>query len=165
MKWALRAILAAALAGALFLAWTIFFPSPEKIIRQRLTELARVVSFSPNEGPIAKLDNPTRAAAFCTSDVEVAVEVPGYSHHELSGKDNLLQALMAARASLPGLQVEFFDPVIELAPNKQAAVVGLTARGKVPGDRDFQVIELKFSMKKVEREWLIRRIETVKTIR
>jgi hypothetical protein len=45
-----------------------------------------------------------------------------------------------------------------------SAVANLTGRGKIPGEKDFLVQELKFTLKKVESDWLISRIETVKTL-
>ena len=73
--------------------------------------------------------------------------------------------MMYARTQLlSSLSLEFLDPVITISPNKQTAFVNLTVRGKVPNDRDMLVQECKFTLKKVGRSWLIRKVETVKTL-
>jgi len=53
MKIAFRILLFAALAALGIWLWTVLFPSPEKVIRQRLMELARTASSSPDEGNLA----------------------------------------------------------------------------------------------------------------
>jgi len=41
---------------------------------QTTNELAKLASFSGNEGPLAKLSNAQKLTTFCTSDVEITVE-------------------------------------------------------------------------------------------
>ena len=55
MKIVFRFVLLAALMALGVWLWFVLFPSPEKIIRQRLTELARTASFSSGEGNLARL--------------------------------------------------------------------------------------------------------------
>ena len=54
MKIVFRLILLAALLALGVWLWFVLFPSPEKIIRQRLTELARTASFSSGESDLAQ---------------------------------------------------------------------------------------------------------------
>lgn len=163
-QWGGRLIAAAVLIVLAIWAWTWFFPSPEKAVRKRLAETARVASFPPNESPVAKFQNTQKLLSFCTDDVEIAIDAYG-QRITCTGKDELSQAVMYARSQLLGsLSLEFLDPVITLSPNKQTAFVNLTVRGKVPGDRDMLVQECKFTFKKVGRSWLIRKVETVKTL-
>jgi len=54
---------------------------------------------------------------------------------------------------------------VAVAPDNQSAVATLTGKGRVAGESDFFVQELKFTLKRVEGEWLIYRVETVKTFR
>lgn len=162
--WLRRIVLAALLAGLGFWGWRALFPSPEHVIRQRLTELARDASFAANEGALAKLANAQTLTSFCTPDVVITVNTPGRSQQTLNGRDELLQAVMAARASLRGLNVEFFDILVTVAPDGTSAVANLTARGRVPEERDSYVQELEFKLRKAEGEWLIFRVETVKTL-
>jgi hypothetical protein len=163
-RWLLRLLLAALLIAAGVWAWQAFFPGPEKAIRRNLKDFAQAVSFSGNEGPLTKVSKSQTAAAFCTTNIEISFEASGYPPQSLSGTAELFQALMLVRSRLSAFQVEFLDVVISLAPNKESAVADLTARGRSPGERDIQVMELKFTLRKIKGQWLIRKIETVKTL-
>src|SRR6185437_2531865 len=70
----------------------------------------------------------------------------------------------AALRNLSSLKVELLDPNLALSPDKQSAVVDLTARVKLPEERDFIVQEMKFTLKKINGAWLIIRVETVRTL-
>ena len=163
-KWVGFIMVAAVLAGLGYWIWLTFFPSPEKAIRKQLQALAAAASFPVNEAPRAKLANAQKLGNFFTTDVEVTVETPGRAQQTFSGRDELVQAALGAHSSLNGLNVEFLDINVTVAPNKQTAVANLTARARIPGDRDFNVQELKFSLKKVGGDWLIYKVETVKTL-
>lgn len=162
-EWSIRAILLAALVGLGFWGWHVFFPSPEKVIRKRLGELAKAASFSSQEGLLAKAWNASVLGEFFTPDVQVTVDVPG-TQHTLSGRDELLQAAVGARSAVSSLTIEFPDIKVIVAPDENSAVVNLTAKGKVPGQRDFYLQELRLRLTKIKRDWLIYQIETVKTL-
>jgi hypothetical protein len=162
-EWSIRIILVAALIVLGVWCWSVFFPSPEKMIRERLGELAQAASFSSNEGLVAKAWNASVLGEFFTLDVQVTVEVPG-EQHTLRGRDELLQAAVGARSQVSSLSIEFPDIKVAVAPDKNSAIVHLTARGKVSGQRDAYLQELKVRMIKIKRDWLIDQIETVKTL-
>jgi hypothetical protein len=162
-EWSIRAVLVATLIALGMWAWGVFFPSPEKVIRKRLGELAKAASFSSKESLIAKAWNASVLGEYFTPDVQVTVDVPG-SQHTLSGRDELLQAAVGARSAVGSLSIEFPDIKVTVAPDKNSAVVYLTARGKVSGQRDFYLQELRLRLTKIKRDWLIDQIETVKTL-
>jgi hypothetical protein len=164
MKNWFRLVLAAVIVGVGVWLWGVFFPSPEHLIRKRLNELAQAVSFSSNEGSLAKAMNAERLTGFFSSDVEITIDVPGHSLQTLHGRDEVLQAGMAARALAGSLNVEFLDINIALASDKMGAVVNLTAKGRAGSEKDLLVQELKLTMKKLKGDWLIIQIETVKTL-
>ncbi len=165
MKIRLSSALAAAvLAAAVLAAWLLLAPSPEKVIRHRLGDLARIASFGPNEGPLAKLLNAEKLAAFFDGDAEVRLDL-GNVVQRLSGRDMLRNAAQTARSTLTSLTVDFRDVNVFVGPDRQTAEVDLTALGSVPGEQDALVCELKFLLKKSGRDWIIRRVETVKTLR
>ena len=163
--WGVRLGLLAIVPAIGIWAWNAFFPGPEKAIRRNLTQFARAITFSSGEGNLTRVADSQKAVSLCTSNIEISVEAPGYPPQSVNGSAELFQALMLARTRLSSLQVEFLDPNISLAPNKESAVVDLTARGRSPGEREMQVMELNFTMRKVGSQWLIRKIETVKTLR
>ncbi len=163
-RWLFRAIVTAVIvAGGLWL-WGVFFPGPEHVIRKRLNELAQAVSFSSNEGSLAKAINAERLTGFFSPDVEITVDIPGHPQQTFHGRDEVLQAGMAARGLAGSLSVEFLDMNVTLAPDRMSAVVNLTAKGRAGSEKDLLVQELKLTMKKVKEGWLIIQVETVKTL-
>jgi hypothetical protein len=160
-KWSVGAIFAAALIVLVIWAWRTLFPNHEQIIRHRLLEVASAASFSPNETPLVTLRNCEKLAAYCVPDVEIVVDVPGHSRETVNGREELVQKALQARA-LGTLTVEFLDFTVNVASDKKSAVVTLTGKGRIGGESDFMVEELRFTMKRVEDAWLIARIETLK---
>ncbi|MGP8219807.1 MAG: hypothetical protein ACLQPI_10235, partial [Limisphaerales bacterium] len=74
MKITLRFLLFAALVALGIWLWFILFPSPEKVIRQRLVELARTASASSGESELARLAAARGVSGFFSTNVELAVE-------------------------------------------------------------------------------------------
>jgi hypothetical protein len=161
-KWVWRAVIVALLLVGAFFAWQWLFPSPERVIRKRLAEVAQVASFTSREGPLAQLANSQKLTTYFSSDVVVTVDVPGRSPQTFSGRDTLLQGAMGARSVVGSLSVEFLDMNVALGADKLSAVVNLTAKGKTP--TDLLVQELKVMLQKIDGVWLIIRVETVKTL-
>jgi hypothetical protein len=164
MQKSLRLVGAAALIGLGVWGWFILFPSPEKVIRSRLNRLAGTVSFEPKDGIIARGYRAEKAAGYFTADVEVSVNVRGIEPMVFSGREEIQQRALGAARLLRGLKVEFLDINVTLGPDKQTATANLTAKWTIPGDREFNVQEFNFQLKKVDGEWLIYRVETVKTL-
>jgi len=162
-EWAIRIILLAALAAVGFWAWSVLHPNPEKVIRKQLGEMAKAASFSSDQGIVAKAWNASSLADYFTPDVEVLLEVPGIEH-TISGRDELMQAAVAARRVVKSLKVTFPDIKVTLSPDKTAAEVYLTGEARVPGEKEFFLQELRLRLIKVKRDWLINRVETVKTL-
>ncbi len=165
MKRIVTQLVLLALAIALGVwTWNILFPGPDRLIRKRLTELAQLASFSSNEAPLAKAINSQKMVSLCTSDVEISIDTSGRAPRLIKGQDDLGRAALAARSAVSGLTVEFLDINISVAQDKKSATVDLTAKGRISGDNDLLVQELKFIFIKVGRSWLIDRVETVKTL-
>ena len=164
MQKSLRLAGALALIGLGLWGWCILFPSPEKVIRSRLNNLAGTLSFAPKAGAIARGYSAQKAAGFFTTDVEINVDGRGVEPLHFSGRDEVQQALVWAARSLRGLQVEFLDINLTLNPDQQSAKANLTGKWTLAGDRDFNVLEFNFLLKKVDGVWLIYRVDSVKTL-
>ena|SRR5436190_8947613 len=164
MKWVARILLILLVVGVALWVWWRFFPSAETAVRRQLQEDARLASFSQGESAISKGLAINSLMDDCTDDIEISVDIQGYQRQSMSGKDELRPSAIIVRAHLTSLKVEFLDMNIDLAPNKQTAIVDLTAKIRIPGEQEFFPQELKFTMKKVNGKWLIRKIETVKTL-
>jgi len=165
MRWFYRSLLLAlVIAGAIWL-WQALFPSPEKVIRRRLVEVAKLASYGPNEAPFAKLSNTQQLLAHFANSVEINIEVPGRSLHRVTGTEELRQALMTVRSQITSMAVEFLDIGVRLAPDATSAAVATTVRARIAGEKDAIIQEMKFSFSRGEGDWLINRIETVNTLR
>jgi hypothetical protein len=164
MKIVLRVVLFVALAALGFWLWTVFFPSPEKIIRDQMLKLARDVSFSQNEGNLSKFANAQSIAVFFSTNVQVNINVPGHEQQSFVGRDQITQAVLASRSVVNALDVKFPDVVVTLAPDKQSATADVTVDANVSGEKDAIVQEMKFTFEKVEGKWLIIKVETVRTL-
>jgi len=164
MQKFLRILAALAVVGLAIWGWRILFPSPEKVIRSRLNDLAETVSFEPGEGTISKGYKTQKLMEFFTTDVEINVDLKEYPAQTLSGRDELIQSAMWIQSRFKSVKVELIDINITLEPDKQKAVANLTCKLFLSGERDFTPQELNFMLKKVDKKWLIYRIETVRTL-
>lgn len=163
MKMILRLVwLAAVLAAGVWL-WTVLFPGPEKVIRRRLAEIARLASFNANENPLATLGGAQKLAGFCRPDLQVKLAAPVNAEHTFASRQEIAQSALAARSAFSGgLKVEFVDVVLTLGPDRQSAVADLTARMQ-PAGGDLNVQEIKFTLLKTSGQWLVTRVETIRT--
>lgn len=160
-----RAILLAALMAALGLwAWHVWSPSPERAIRNRLTELARDASFSAGEGTLARVYHAQALGEFFATNVQITVEGPGGSVYTWTGREQLVEQATGARTTLSGLQVEFPDITVTVRPDQDSAIADITAKGKVNGEKDSFLQELRITFQKSGGHWLIRRVESMKTL-
>lgn len=164
MKIVIRVLALASLVALGVWLGTVLFPGPEKIIRSRLTNVARTVSFAPPEGMLARAASAQKLAGFFALQTEVSIDLPGREQHDFAGRDEIAQAALLARNRFRALKVEFLDVQVSLASDQQSAIVNLTAKAKAPDEKDFFVQEMKFTLKKTDGDWLISRVETVKTL-
>ena len=148
-----------------FLAFQTLFPSPQKVIRKRLVELARIASFEANEAPLAKLVNAQKLGSYFAARVEVDLDMPGRGLQTFNGRDELIQAAAAARTQLSAMDVRFPDIVVIVASDGQSAEANVTVRAQIGGQRELYIEEIKFSLEKLGGDWLIHRIESVNTLR
>ena len=164
MKIIIRIVLLAALAALGIWLWTVLFPSPEKVVRRRLTELARTVSSSPNESDLARLASARSVAGFFAATVELNVDLPELGQHNSMDREEITQLALMGRSRAGGLRVKFPDINITVAPDQQSAVADLTVEANVSGEHDPIVQEMKFTLRKTDGQWLITRVETVRTL-
>ena len=164
MQKSLRLLAAVALIGLGIWGWYVFFPGPERAIRSRLGTLAKAISFEPKDGALARGYGAEKAAGLFTLDAEVLVEVRGIEPLNFSGRDEILQRALAGTRMLRGLKVELLDINVTLGADQQTAKANLTGKWTLAGEREFNVMEFNFLLKKVDGAWLIYRVETVKTL-
>ena len=164
MQKSLRLLAAVALIGLGVWGWYIFFPGPERAIRSRLGALAKAISFEPKDGTLARSYGAQKAAGFFTLDAEVVMDVRGVGVFDFNGRDEILERALGGTRVLRGLKVELLDINVLLGADKQTAKANLTGKWTLGGEREFNVMEFNFLLKKVDGSWLIYRVETVKTL-
>ena len=161
-RWLARAFLLACLIALGIWAWTILFPSPEKIIRKRLAKLEQLASVSARESPFTQAVISKRLGNFFSGDIEVAVDAEGGEVYTFHGRPEFMQAVTLARAYANGLEVQIIDPRVTVAPDRQSAVVELGVLAKVGAEKNIDFRALRLTFQKIEGDWLITRAETIK---
>jgi hypothetical protein len=144
--------------------WTVFFPSPQKIIRQRMEAVAKCVSFAPGEGLLVRMAGAQSLAGYFATNAEINLEAPGHEQFTLMGRSQITQAALTSRSALGSLKVKFLDVSVNIAPNRESATVDLTVDANITDQRDVFVQEVKILLRKINGEWLITRVETVRTL-
>ena len=165
MKLIVRFIVLAGLLALAVWAWGFFFPTPQRIIEKHLLQLARLGSFSSTDGTFKRLADNERIGFLMARDIHVVLDVPGGRGQTFDNREELLQAVLAARATVKDLRAEFTDIAITLNPDRQSATALLTVTAKIGGEPDLVVEELKFTFKEISDDWLITALETVKPLR
>ncbi|PYK96077.1 MAG: hypothetical protein DME19_20920, partial [Verrucomicrobia bacterium] len=119
-----------AVLGVLALGVWIFqmlFPGDEKRIRKMLAAVAETAAVKPNENPLFKLAGASKLVGFFSPDAVLKVEVPGVEVRSINGRDDLLQAVTAARASLQEARVQLHEIHVTLEPDRRSAAAQLVA--------------------------------------
>jgi hypothetical protein len=164
MKIAARLVGVALFAVVAIWLWGVFFPNPDKVIRKRFAEIARAASFAPGQSYLSRLAGAQRLSDFFATNVEIDIDIPGHQRRQLTGREELLQAALSARATLDGLKVTFPDISLNIEPDKEAATADLTAEAQLAGDADLDVQELKFELRKTGNQWLVTRVQTLQIL-
>jgi len=164
-KWILRLALVAALVIGGAWGWRTLFPGPEQVIKNRLAQLARAASTTGEEGLLAKAAQVQKLTSFFTPDVELLIDIPGQYNADISGLDDLTRMAALARSSGKKIKVQLLDVSVVVAPDQNSAEVHMTGTATVSGERDPQVQELRAQLRKVDGQWLINQVRTVRTLR
>jgi hypothetical protein len=163
VNWRRRVLLVAVAALGVW-AWVALHPSPERLIRKQLEGVARAVSFGANEGNLTKLAGAERLGGYFSTNVDVQINVPGRQEHRLAGREEIQQAALAARASVQALSVAFPDVTVIVNADEESAVADVTLQARIGGEPDMIVQEMKFTLRKINGQWLIVKVETVRTL-
>ena len=163
MKWP-RLLLLAVVAGLLAWAWVAMHPSPEKLIRKQLDGVARAASFRANQGALAKLAGAESLEDFFSTNVEIKIDVPGHQEHRLMGRSEIPQVAMGVRSSVRSLSVTFPDVTVLVNADQQSAIADATLQVKIGGESDMIVQEVKVTLRRTNGQWLIVKVETVRTL-
>jgi hypothetical protein len=129
-----------------------------------LAGVAHAASFGTRQGNLVKLAEADRLAGYFSSNVDVEINVPGRQERRLVGRDEVQQAALAARALLRALSVSFPDVTVIVNADQESAVADLTLEAQSEGEMDRIVQEMKITLRKMDGQWLIVKVETVRTL-
>ena len=164
MKTIIRLGLLVALCALGFWLWTVLFPSPEKIVLNKISNLAATASFGAGTGNIQRAGKASNVTSFFAPEAQIVLGATSMGPRTLNGRDEIRTTALAGFASLPSLQVKFIDVTAKVGTDQQSAEVSCTAEAHTGDSKDFGVQEMRFQFQKIENDWLITRAETVKTL-
>lgn len=163
MKKVVNLLLLAALIAVGILMWRHFFPNEEKRVRKMLSSLAEDISDSKKKSLITNAVAVDSIASYFTPDAEIDGDIPEFGHISISGRPEIVNAAIGARAL--GARVEFGDIAIKIEPGKETATVELTVKVIVPGQREIEMQDARLSLKKYDGDWRIAKAETVRAFK
>ena len=71
---------------------------------------------------------------------------------------------LGLRTMFRSFKVQLLDPNITVGADQKSAIVDLTLRAETPGDQYLVVQEIKCTLRQVDGEWIILRVDTVRTL-
>ena len=164
MKIVLRVALLAIVAALGYWLWTVFFPGPEKLIQRKVTSLATTVTFNAEDSALIRAAKAASVVDYFTTAAEISVELSEMASHTLSGREEIRETALAGFTNVRALNVQFLDVTVRMGADRQIADVNCTAKVSAGDNKDYDLRELHFQFKKVDGNWLISRLETLKTL-
>jgi len=149
-------VVLAALAGYFVYQWWF---NPNRMIKQRLGEVASALSAPPAEEEVARLARLARLRRYLDDKLHVRV---GRGGPELSSRDEAVGAAATWKSSSSGWNVDFVDVDVRVDSNGTARAF-VTAEMTTPdpqtGQQSQDSREVVFSFGKKDGDWLIREAE------
>ena len=164
MKIAFRIFMAAVVAGLGFWLWLILFPSPEKQVLKKISNLAETATFRADDGSFVSAGKVSNLIGYFSTDAQIIMDVSGVGHGSLNGRDEIRETAAGTFMRMKSLDVKFLDAQAKIGVDKQSAEVNCTAEVRAGENKDLGVQELRFELRKIDGNWLITRVESVKTL-
>ncbi len=146
-------------------AFLFLRPTESRRVVKAVEAMAREASYKPSEGSVRRLARMETLVNSFTEDAVLRFESLGMPSGVLSGRDEIRQLAGAAFRLPGGLEVQCFDPVVDLGPEPDTAKVHLTATATSGRQEAFTAQEFEFKLVKKEGRWLVREVNTVRTLR
>ena len=157
--------IAAVVLGILVVIWLVYPKNEAYHIRQRLHELADVVSSTQQQRDAARLIHIAGLKQFFTKDVTVQLNgnIP-----RVMDRNTLLQIAHVALQQEPGLTVTFTDIAVTHDDGTQQARVNTTVvvtGVHSPKAKSVDARELEMDLLKADGEWRIRAVRPVEVMK
>jgi hypothetical protein len=164
MKLALRVVLFLVVFALGVWLWRYFHPSPQEAIRRRLADVARAASYTEPGGMIGRAARAQKLAGYFAPEIAIRIDLPNQSSHEAASREEIMQTALRLRSVFQSFKVQLLDPNITVGADQKSAIVDLTLRAETPGDQFLVVQEIKCTLRQVDGEWIILRVDTVRTL-
>ena len=134
------------------------WPNDERAIRKLLAELGEAVSIHRGQSALGKIAAASGVVDFFTADVTMEIEGVDL---RINDRNDLREAILAARARLQVLEVKFEDVHVTVDSEARRAVVYTVALANMDGQTNAMGRALKMQLHKPEKSWIISRVESV----
>ena len=155
------------IAGVAVIAWIgyrHFFPDEERRIRKMLDGVTEAATIHSELNMLGKVAAASTLAGYFSSDAVIQLAGVGYGAESVDGRDELQRMAIAAFSQVQRLEARIYDVLVTLNPDKTSAEVRLTALAHVDSETDPILQELTMSVRKIEGDWLITNVRTIRTL-
>jgi CRP-like cAMP-binding protein len=165
MRRVLRFLLPTVLLGLLIWVWIYLHPAPDEAIRRHLKRLSQAASFDGRESLIKRGVAAQRVADFFAPQITLNINPPGIFLDEISRAEIAQQVkILRSHPEISSFKLTFLDPVITLGADRRSAIVEVTMNAEADEERHLAVQEVRLTMREIDGDWVICRIETVRTL-
>jgi hypothetical protein len=150
-------VVLAALAGYFVYQWWF---NPNRIIKQRLGEIASALSAPASEADVARIARIARLRGYLDDKVLVRTGRAGAEFHS---RDEVIAAAVGWKPGSDGWNVDFVDVDVRVNSDGTArafVTAQLTTRDPQSGQQTLDSREVAFSLLNKDGEWFIREAES-----
>jgi len=158
----MRLLVLLLVAGLAILALRGYLESDRRQIERQFERLAEAASVQGTESPIEQIAQAAQVVRFFTNDV--VLRLGQDSSSVIAGRDALVALAAQARRRGP-LQVMFDDVQVSVGgPDSASVYATVTATGANLQSEVVEAREISVTLQKVDGDWLIARVEGVRTL-
>jgi hypothetical protein len=130
-----------------------YWPSDERSIRRHLSNLAEALSFPLSESNEERLTRIAVLREYFDPNVHIRLD-----DREITSRDEIIELLSRVQPPPGGVNVEFDNITITMAPDQESAAVGLTAKLSSTNEKGVSTLDERVAdvtMRKVDDDWVI----------
>jgi hypothetical protein len=129
-----------------------------------LSGLAAAVSINPDDSTLVRLAKSEKLRDFFSQDVEIHFESDGWETQHITGRADLVSMAAAARTQFRKARIQLLDVHVKFGTDPDSATAYMTLLGDLDSEKNVISQELKMALKKIDGDWMITRVETIKTL-
>jgi hypothetical protein len=141
------------------------FSGDEGQIRAQLKQLESLTSFPENEGNLQAVGRAKQLSELFAEAVTVDIRAAGLHISQTGGRQEIMQAAMAAQSQVGAVEANLIDVTVRLSDDRRSAVVEATGQAKITGRDSSGFEDFIIYFQKTDEGWLIERVENAQTFR